>query len=61
MPIHKVIHNGKVGYQWGNHGKIYAQRSLAERQARAAYASGYKGKVVKIRRDGIRQRYKVNL
>ena len=39
MPVHKV----KDGYQWGNHGKVYSSKSDAEKQGRAAYASGYKG------------------
>lgn len=38
MPIHKV----KGGYKWGKHGKVYATRAGAERQAKAAYANGYK-------------------
>lgn len=40
MPIHKV----PSGYRWGKHGKVYKTRAGAERQARAAYASGYKKK-----------------
>lgn len=40
MPVHKV----KGGWQWGNHGKIYPTKAQAEKQGRAAYASGYKGK-----------------
>jgi hypothetical protein len=40
MPVRKV--NG--GYQWGTHGKVYPTRAQAERQGRAAYANGYKGK-----------------
>ena len=39
MPIRKV----KGGYQWGESGKVYPNRAGAERQAQAAYASGYKG------------------
>ena len=39
MPVRKV----KGGYQWGERGKVYKPRALAERQARAAYASGYTG------------------
>ena len=38
MPVRKV----KGGYQWGTSGKVYPTRAQAERQARAAYASGYK-------------------
>lgn len=40
MPIKKV----KGGYKWGKHGKVYKTRAKAAKQARAAYASGYKGK-----------------
>jgi hypothetical protein len=40
MPVHKV----KGGYQWGNHGKVYKSKASAEKQARAAFANGYKGK-----------------
>ncbi len=39
MPVRKV----KGGYQWGKGGKIYPTKEQAEQQARAAYASGYKG------------------
>ena len=40
MPVRKV----KGGYRWGSKGKVYKTRKEAERQARAAYESGYKGK-----------------
>lgn len=40
MPIRKV----KGGYKWGSRGKTYRTRSAAARQARAAYAHGYKKK-----------------
>jgi len=40
MPIVKV----KGGYRWGSSGKVYKNRKDAERQAAAAYASGYKSK-----------------
>lgn len=40
MPVHKV--NG--GWKYGKSGKVYKTRAGAERQARAIYASGYKGK-----------------
>lgn len=40
MPIRKV----KGGYKWGSQGKVYKTRAGAERQAKAAYAHGYKGK-----------------
>jgi len=38
MPIRKV----PGGYKWGSSGKVYKTRAGAERQAAAAYASGYK-------------------
>lgn len=40
MPIKKT--NG--GYKWGSKGKVYKSRAKAVKQARAAYASGYKKK-----------------
>lgn len=40
MPVKKV----PGGYRWGNHGKVYKRKSDAEKQGRAAYANGYKGK-----------------
>jgi hypothetical protein len=40
MPIRKV----KGGYKWGHHGKVYRRRKGAVKQAKAAYAHGYKGK-----------------
>jgi len=43
MPIKKV----KGGYKWGKSGKLYRGKDAkkkAQRQARAIYASGYKGK-----------------
>lgn len=40
MPVRKV----KGGYKWGGKGKTYATKAAAEKQAKAAYASGYKGK-----------------
>lgn len=40
MPVRKV----KGGYRWGSHGKTYSTKAQAEKQARAAYASGYKSK-----------------
>ncbi len=39
MPVRKV----KSGYRWGSKGKTYKRKADAERQGRAAYASGYKG------------------
>ena len=38
MPIRKV----SGGYKWGDSGKVYPTRKQAEKQAAAAYASGYK-------------------
>ena len=40
VPIKKV----KGGYKWGKSGKVYKTKKAAQRQARAAYASGYKKK-----------------
>lgn len=40
MPVHKV----KNGYKFGKSGKIYKTKAEAEKQGRAIYASGYKGK-----------------
>lgn len=40
MPVHKV----KGGYRWGSKGKVYPDRKQAERQGRAAYASGHKAR-----------------
>ncbi len=40
MPVRKV----KGGWKWGRHGKVYKTKAGAQRQARAAYASGYRGK-----------------
>lgn len=39
MPVMRV----KGGYRWGKSGKVYKSKAAAERQGRAAYASGYKG------------------
>lgn len=47
MPVHKATQNGKTGYQWGQHGKVYTgpdARAKAAAQGRAAYANGYTGK-----------------
>ena len=40
MPVKKV----KGGYKWGTTGKVYKTKKAATKQARAAYANGYKGK-----------------
>ncbi len=42
MPVRKA----SSGYQWGSSGKVYrgrGARKKAERQGRAAHASGYRG------------------
>jgi hypothetical protein len=47
MPTKSCISKGRKGYRWGNHGKCYigkGAKKRANRQGRAAYASGYKGK-----------------
>ena len=41
MPVHRTKSGG---YQWGTHGKVYKTKAGAQRQARAVYASGWKGK-----------------
>jgi hypothetical protein len=41
MPIQKITKDGETYYRWGQHGKLYKNRSDAEKQARAIYASGY--------------------
>lgn len=40
MPVHRV----SGGYKWGSSGKVYKSKAQAERQGRAIFASGYKGK-----------------
>lgn len=44
MPIQRIVKGNKVYYRWGDSGKLYTDRKDAEKQARAAYASGYKEK-----------------
>jgi hypothetical protein len=42
MPVHKVIKNGKTGYQWGTTGKAYFgtdAKKQADDQASAIRAS----------------------
>lgn len=39
-PVRKV----KGGFKWGSKGKVYKSRKGAAKQARAAYAGGYRGK-----------------
>lgn len=40
MPIHKV----KGGYKWGSKGTVYKTKAGAAKQAKAAYANGYREK-----------------
>lgn len=42
MPIQVVMVKGERMYRWGDSGKLYKDRSDAEKQAAAAYSSGYK-------------------
>ena len=44
MPIQVVTIKGERYYKWGDSGKPYKTKAEAERQAAAAYASGYKEK-----------------
>ena len=44
MPIQKIKRGGETFYRWGDSGKEYRNRADAERQAAAAYASGYRKK-----------------
>ena len=40
MPVVKV----RGGYKWGSRGKVYKTKAEAQKQARAAYAHGYKSR-----------------
>jgi hypothetical protein len=42
MPIQVITVKGERMYRWGDTGKLYKDRKDAEKQAAAAYASGYK-------------------
>lgn len=47
MPIQRCTVKGKRGYRWGKHGKCYLGKrgkARAEKQMRAIFKSGYKGK-----------------
>lgn len=47
MPAQRCSKNGKPGWKWGASGTCYTgpgAKAKANRQGRAAYASGYKGK-----------------
>jgi ATP-dependent DNA ligase len=78
MPTHPVYRKGNlIGYRWGHSGKLYKiakygkqkARQMSDLQARAIFASGYKGRysswpkrtVWKRRRDGYLQRYHLSL
>jgi hypothetical protein len=41
MPVKKTKSGG---YKWGSRGKVYPTKAQAEKQAKAAYAAGYKKK-----------------
>ena len=43
MPVQKITRMGKTKYRFGDSGKLYDNREDAEKQQRAAYASGYRG------------------
>lgn len=50
MPVHSVSGGG---WRWGRSGKIYhgkGAKEKAERQGRAAYARGYRGRTLLGRR-----------
>lgn len=44
MPIQRITKGGETWYRWGQSGKLYRNREDAEKQAAAAYASGYRKK-----------------
>lgn len=45
MPVHRATGpRGGKGWQWGSSGKVYPTKKQAEKQARAAYAAGYKSR-----------------
>ena len=46
MPVQRVMQNGRVGWRWGSHGKVYygaGARAKATLQGMAAHAAGYRG------------------
>lgn len=51
MPIQKIKRGGETFYRWGDSGKEYRNRADAERQAAAAYASGYRKKESTAQKD----------
>ena len=45
MPIKRCkMKSGKPGYKFGNSGKCYSAKEQAEKQMKAMYANGYRGK-----------------
>jgi len=42
MPIQRIVQKGEVYYRYGDSGKLYKNRSDAEKQAAAIHAAGYK-------------------
>jgi len=47
MPVKSCKKKGKSGKKWGGKGKCYTGKNAkkkANKQARAAYANGYRGK-----------------
>lgn len=42
MPIQRIVQKGEVYYRYGDSGKMYKNRSDAEKQAAAIHAAGYK-------------------
>jgi hypothetical protein len=42
MPIQVITKNGERYYRYGDQGKLYKDRKMAEQQAAAIYASGYR-------------------
>ena len=56
MPIQRITRGGETYYRWGQHGKEYRNRADAEKQAAAAYASGYKKKESTATKDSHAER-----
>jgi uncharacterized protein DUF2213 len=55
MPIQQcTLPGGGTGWRWGQHGKCYADRADAEKQAQAIYASGYAGDRLALDRASVR-------
>ncbi len=55
MPVKKVMKNGKVGYRWGESGKIYTgkdAKSKAAAQGRAVEAQKHrKSTIIKVKKS----------